>query len=136
VCITYKSYSKFSFYLYIYVQFVSAEKFLESVEVNKNYPLLLLHLVDKSDVNITIRIAGAVAFKNYVKRNWKVVGFYFVYSGYIIFLFILLFLHILYISLYISYQKYIIMYSIIYHIIIYFSHYIIHVIFMSYYFYI
>ncbi|RLU15268.1 hypothetical protein DMN91_012262 [Ooceraea biroi] len=49
-----------------------AEKFLESVEVNKNYPLLLLHLVDKSDVNITIRIAGAVAFKNYVKRNWKV----------------------------------------------------------------
>ncbi|CAL7948889.1 unnamed protein product [Xylocopa violacea] len=49
-----------------------AEKFLESVEVNQNYPLLLLHLVDKSEINITIRIAGAVAFKNYVKRNWKV----------------------------------------------------------------
>lgn len=45
------------------------------MEVNQNYPLLLLHLVDKSEVNITIRIAGAVAFKNYVKRNWKVVGF-------------------------------------------------------------
>ncbi|XP_077273272.1 exportin-2-like [Temnothorax americanus] len=40
-----------------------AEKFLESVEVNQNYPLLLLHLVDKSEINITIRIAGAVAFK-------------------------------------------------------------------------
>ncbi|XP_043510081.1 exportin-2 [Frieseomelitta varia] len=49
-----------------------AEKFLKSVEVNQNYPLLLLHLVDKSEINITIRIAGAVAFKNYVKRNWKV----------------------------------------------------------------
>ncbi|XP_003485641.1 exportin-2 [Bombus impatiens] len=49
-----------------------AEKFLESVEINQNYPLLLLHLVDKSEINITIRIAGAVAFKNYVKRNWKV----------------------------------------------------------------
>lgn len=55
--------------------YISAEKFLESVEVNQNYPLLLLHLVDKSEVNITIRIAGAVAFKNYVKRNWKVVSF-------------------------------------------------------------
>ncbi|XP_011881255.1 PREDICTED: exportin-2 [Vollenhovia emeryi] len=50
----------------------TAEKFLKSVEINQNYPLLLLHLVDKSEINITIRIAGAVAFKNYVKRNWKV----------------------------------------------------------------
>ncbi|XP_015602290.1 exportin-2 isoform X1 [Cephus cinctus] len=49
-----------------------AEKFLESVEVNQNYPLLLLHLVDKSEIDITIRVAGAVAFKNYIKRNWKV----------------------------------------------------------------
>lgn len=56
-----------------------AEKFLKSVEVNQNYPLLLLHLVDKSEINITIRIAGAVAFKNYVKRNWKVVIIYVIY---------------------------------------------------------
>lgn len=28
--------------------------------------------MDKSEINITIRIAGAVAFKNYIKRNWKV----------------------------------------------------------------
>lgn len=49
-----------------------AEKFLESVEVNQNYPVLLLHLVDKQDVHLTIRVAGAVAFKNYIKRNWKV----------------------------------------------------------------
>ncbi|XP_069676561.1 exportin-2 [Periplaneta americana] len=49
-----------------------AEKFLESVEINQNYPILLLHLVDKQDVLLTIRVAGAVAFKNYIKRNWKV----------------------------------------------------------------
>ncbi|CAH0391298.1 unnamed protein product [Bemisia tabaci] len=49
-----------------------AEKFLESVEGNQNYPLLLLHVVDKQTVDMTIRIAGAVAFKNYIKRNWKV----------------------------------------------------------------
>ncbi|XP_054273914.1 exportin-2 [Macrosteles quadrilineatus] len=49
-----------------------AEKFLETVEGNKNYPLLLLHLVGKAEMDMTIRIAGAVAFKNYVKRNWKV----------------------------------------------------------------
>lgn len=49
-----------------------AEKFLEGVEVNQNYPLLLLHLVHKPEVDMTIRIAGAIAFKNYIKRNWSI----------------------------------------------------------------
>ncbi|KAJ8926069.1 hypothetical protein NQ315_009924 [Exocentrus adspersus] len=49
-----------------------AEKFLEGVEVNQNYPLLLLNLVHKPEVDMTIRVAGAVAFKNYIKRNWPV----------------------------------------------------------------
>ncbi|XP_074027290.1 chromosome segregation 1 [Leptinotarsa decemlineata] len=48
-----------------------AEKFLEGVEVNQNYPVILLNVVNKSDVDMTIRIAGAVAFKNYIKRNWE-----------------------------------------------------------------
>lgn len=52
----------------------SAEKFLEGVEVNQNYPLLLLNLVHKPEVDMTIRVAGAVAFKNYIKRNWPVVS--------------------------------------------------------------
>lgn len=52
---------------------ISAEKFLEGVEVNQNYPLLLLHLVHKPEVDMTIRIAGAIGFKNYIKRNWNVV---------------------------------------------------------------
>jgi len=69
----------FTAFLYDIVCFLSlslssAEKFLESVEVNQNYPVLLLHLVDKQDVHLTIRVAGAVAFKNYIKRNWKVVS--------------------------------------------------------------
>ncbi|KAI5719445.1 hypothetical protein M8J76_010245 [Diaphorina citri] len=50
-----------------------AENFLESVETNQNYPLLILTLVERADVDMTIRIAGAVAFKNYVKRNWPLV---------------------------------------------------------------
>ena len=56
---------------YYYVLFI-AEKCLESSEGKQNYPLLLLNLVDKDGVDMTLRVAGAVTFKNYVKRNWKV----------------------------------------------------------------
>ncbi|KAL0861429.1 hypothetical protein ABMA27_008973 [Loxostege sticticalis] len=49
-----------------------AEKFLEGVEVNQNYAILLLHLIDKDGVDMTIRVAAAIAFKNYIKRNWTV----------------------------------------------------------------
>lgn len=58
----------------------AAEKFLEGVEVNQNYPLLLLNLVHKPEADMTIRVAGAVAFKNYIKRNWFVVGIRWVFS--------------------------------------------------------
>ncbi|XP_036346077.1 exportin-2-like [Rhagoletis pomonella] len=47
-----------------------AEKLLESIEVQRNYAVLLLNLIDKQEVEMTIRVAGAIAFKNYVKRNW------------------------------------------------------------------
>ncbi|XP_076259837.1 chromosome segregation 1 [Rhynchophorus ferrugineus] len=50
----------------------TAEKFLEGVEVNQNYPLLLLHLVHRPETDALIRTAGAIAFKNYIKRNWTV----------------------------------------------------------------
>lgn len=49
---------------------VSAEQFLERVDHNQNFPQLLLLLIDKNEVDMTIRIAGAIAFKNYIKRNW------------------------------------------------------------------
>ncbi|XP_054706218.1 exportin-2-like [Uloborus diversus] len=49
-----------------------AEKFLESVEGNQNYPILLLSLLEKADVDITIKVSSAVTFKNYIKRNWRI----------------------------------------------------------------
>jgi len=49
-----------------------AEDFLKSVEVNQNYPVLLLSLLSREDGDINIKVAGAITFKNYVKRNWKV----------------------------------------------------------------
>ncbi|XP_046386713.1 exportin-2 [Ischnura elegans] len=49
-----------------------AEKFLESIEITQNFPLLLLHLVGKEDLPLNIRLSGAVAFKNFVKRNWEI----------------------------------------------------------------
>ena len=57
----------------ISVAFLLAEKFLESVEGNQNYPILLLHVVDKADSPAHIRVSAAVMFKNYIKRNWRVV---------------------------------------------------------------
>lgn len=58
---------------YVLVMFL-AEKFLESVEGNQNYPLLLLMLLEKSQNNV-IRVCAAVTFKNYIKRNWRIVRF-------------------------------------------------------------
>lgn len=49
-----------------------AEDFLKSVEGNQNYPILLLSLLSKEDGDMNIKVAGAITFKNYVKRNWKV----------------------------------------------------------------
>lgn len=50
----------------------AAEKFLQSVEGNQNYPILILSLVDKDGVDMAIRISAAIMFKNYTKRNWRV----------------------------------------------------------------
>uniref|UniRef100_A0A4X2JNK3 Exportin-2 n=1 Tax=Vombatus ursinus TaxID=29139 RepID=A0A4X2JNK3_VOMUR len=49
-----------------------AEKFLESVEGNQNYPLLLLTLLEKSQDNV-IKVCASVTFKNYIKRNWRII---------------------------------------------------------------
>ncbi|XP_035788242.1 exportin-2-like [Anopheles albimanus] len=47
-----------------------AERFIESIEVTKNYPIVCLHLVGRSQTDMTIRVAAAIAFKNFIKRNW------------------------------------------------------------------
>lgn len=49
-----------------------AEKYLESVEANANYPLLLLTLVERSQDNV-IKVCASVTFKNYIKRNWRII---------------------------------------------------------------
>ncbi|XP_062512936.1 exportin-2-like [Corticium candelabrum] len=50
-----------------------AERFLESVEGHANYPILLLHLIEADSVESSIRIAAAISFKNFVRRNWRTV---------------------------------------------------------------
>jgi len=52
----------------------TAEKYLESVEGNKNYALLLLMLVNSNEAAMHIRTSAAITFKNFVKRNWRVVS--------------------------------------------------------------
>ena len=51
-----------------------AEDFLRSVEVQQGYPLLLLTLLQKENVDIAIKTAASNTFKNFIKRNWKVVS--------------------------------------------------------------
>ena len=54
-----------------------AEDFLRSVEGQKGFPLLLLTLLgsDNNDPEaISIKLAAAINFKNYIKRNWKIVS--------------------------------------------------------------
>ncbi|XP_072017606.1 exportin-2-like [Amphiura filiformis] len=51
----------------------TAEKYLESVEGTQNYAILLLTLLSKADADVNIRISAAITFKNFIKRNWRVV---------------------------------------------------------------
>ena len=50
-----------------------AEEYLLSIEGNPNYAMLLLQLADGDQVEIHIRLAAAINFKNFVKRNWRIV---------------------------------------------------------------
>eukprot|EP00118_Oscarella_pearsei_P025556 m.308373 g.308373 ORF g.308373 m.308373 type:complete len:973 (+) comp43881_c0_seq1:68-2986(+) len=51
----------------------AAEKFLESIEGHTNYPLLLLHLLENEAASVELRVIAAITFKNYVKRNWRII---------------------------------------------------------------
>ncbi|XP_070556121.1 exportin-2-like [Ptychodera flava] len=50
-----------------------AEKYLESVEGHPGYPILLLHLLGNADAALPIRVSASITFKNYIKRNWRIV---------------------------------------------------------------
>lgn len=45
-----------------------------SIECNKNFPLLLLHIIRATSNVELVKKIGAVAFKNYIKRNWPIVS--------------------------------------------------------------
>ncbi|XP_066597006.1 exportin-2 isoform X2 [Prorops nasuta] len=49
-----------------------AEKFLEHLEESPSYALFMFSLVTKEEIDITVRMAGSVAFKNFIKRYWVV----------------------------------------------------------------
>lgn len=50
-----------------------AEDYLQSVESTPNYGLLLLQLLTMESVQPVIRTAASVTFKNFIKRNWRIV---------------------------------------------------------------
>lgn len=50
-----------------------AEDYLMTVEKQTGYSILLLQLADSDQVDMHIRLAAAINFKNFVKRNWRVV---------------------------------------------------------------
>ena len=51
-----------------------AESYLESVESTANYGVLLLQILTADATSDVIRTAAAVTFKNFVKRNWRIVS--------------------------------------------------------------
>ena len=58
----------------VFVCITTAEKFLQSVEGKEKYNVLLLEIVDDASADGLIRFAAAIAFKNSVKRNWRIVS--------------------------------------------------------------
>ena len=54
-----------------------AEKYLETVEGTANYGILLLQLLTLESASSIIRTAAAVTFKNFIKRNWRIVSWNF-----------------------------------------------------------
>ena len=50
-----------------------AEDYLLSIEKQPNFSILLLQLADSELIAVNIRLAAAINFKNFVKRNWRIV---------------------------------------------------------------
>ncbi|EDV22142.1 uncharacterized protein TRIADDRAFT_29181 [Trichoplax adhaerens] len=42
-------------------------------ESNAGYSLLLLRLVDNNQLEMEVRIAATIAFKNFIKKNWRII---------------------------------------------------------------
>ena len=53
-----------------------AERQLAEVEVQQGFPILLLKLINDNNVEMVLRFAGSLYFKNYIKRHWVPVSRY------------------------------------------------------------
>ena len=49
-----------------------AEDYLLAVEKQAGYCILLLQLAESEQVDLPIRLAAVINFKNFVKRNWRI----------------------------------------------------------------
>ena len=68
-----------------------AEEFLKSVEAQKGFPILILTLLGSNDADPnaqTTKLAAAINFKNYIKRNWKIVIYFRILCIYIMKIFL------------------------------------------------
>lgn len=50
-----------------------AEECLVSVETTQNYPMLLLQITDNQSIDDHTRQAASIVFKNFIKRNWRII---------------------------------------------------------------
>jgi len=50
-----------------------AEKYLDSADSTPNYGLSLLHLLTAEGADDVVRVAAAITFKNFVKKNWRMI---------------------------------------------------------------
>ena len=50
-----------------------AEEYLISLEGAQGFTMLLLQLAESEQVDLTVRLAAAINFKNVVKRNWRII---------------------------------------------------------------
>lgn len=52
----------------------AAEEALRQREAQPGFSILLLHLVASQETDQALRLAAALYFKNFIKRNWTVRG--------------------------------------------------------------
>ncbi|KNC84613.1 hypothetical protein SARC_03180 [Sphaeroforma arctica JP610] len=53
---------------------VVAEQTIEQASKSQNYSLLLLKIVSEDTHELHLRVAAAVTFKNFIKKNWEIDG--------------------------------------------------------------
>lgn len=58
---------------------VLAELALQQEEQKPDYSICLLRIVAAEDFGNTVRLASALCFKNFLKRNWTVSGYWLPY---------------------------------------------------------